>query len=106
MRASATFDFQHYHFTDQHFRRDVAVVKSWATSTRAPTVGIVSIRCSSLPSRDQDSIRVRDVSKVITVTVGVADCLPVHDLAAVPVRQASETRAGFRTVQSPYVKDL
>ena len=80
----------------------LTLLKGWSTQTSAPMIGIVRIHLNMLQSHDLDSIRVRDVSKVITVTVGLADCLSVHDLAAVSVRQASETRAGFWTVQWSY----
>ena len=47
------------------------------------TLGIIKVSCSMLSTNVLDFVRSRAVSKVITTTVGVMDCSPVHDLAAV-----------------------
>ena len=58
-------------------------MKEWVTPTTSMTLGIIKVSCSMLPANVLDSVRSRAVSKVITTTVGVTDCPPVHDLAAV-----------------------
>jgi len=47
------------------------------------TLGIIRVSFSMQSTNVLDSVRSRAVSKVITTTVGVMDCSPVHDLAAV-----------------------
>ena len=42
----------------------------WATPTTSSTVAIARTRCRMLQTNVLDSVRMRDVSKVITVTVG------------------------------------
>ena len=42
----------------------------WATPKTSSTVAIARTRCSMLQTNVLDSVRMRDVSKVITVTVG------------------------------------
>ena len=58
-------------------------MKEWVTPTMSMTLGIIKVSCSMLSTNVLDFVRSRAVSKVITTTVGVMDCSPVHYLAAV-----------------------
>ena len=73
MRKRAIFDFHFHHLTDARSNRDVAVMKDQATSERSLLVRITRTRCGILPSNILDSIRMRVVSKVITVPVAGRD---------------------------------
>ena len=48
-------------------------MKDWVTPARSLSVRITRMRCSMLLESVLDSVLMRIVSKVITVTVGVAD---------------------------------
>ena len=48
-------------------------MKEWVTPTTSMTLGIIKVSCSMLPANVLDSVRGRDVSTVITLTVGGRD---------------------------------
>ena len=49
------------------------MVKDWVTPTTSMTLTIIRVSCSMLPANVLDSVRGRDVSTVITLTVGGRD---------------------------------
>ena len=57
-------------------------MKDQATPERSLLVRITRTRCSMLPSDDSHSSRMRVVSKVITLPVGVADLAARRDSIA------------------------
>ena len=73
MRTRATFDFYLHHLTNARYNRGVAVVKDWVTPTTSMTLTIIRVSCSMLPTNVLGSVRGRDVSTVITLTVGGRD---------------------------------
>ena len=83
MRTRAIFDFHLHHLTNARYHRGGAGVQDWVTPTTSLTFGNTRMSCSMLQSNVIDSVRMRVVSKVITVTVGSWD--PTHggDLVAV-----------------------
>ena len=48
-------------------------MKDWVTPTTSMTLTIIRVSCSMLPANVLDSVRGRDVSTVITITVGGRD---------------------------------
>ena len=82
MRERAIFDFFSQHLRTQHSSDDVAIMKDQATPERSLLVLITRTRCSMLLSDDSHSFRMRVVSKVITVPVGVADLAARRDSIA------------------------
>ena len=83
MRKRAIFDFYLHHLTNARYNRGGAGMQDWVTPTASLTLGIIRTRCNIIYTNVLDSVHSRAVSKVITTTVGVMDCSPVHDLAAV-----------------------
>ena len=73
MRKRAIFDFYLHHLTNARYNRGGAVVKDWVTPTTSMTLTIIRVSCSMLPTNVLDSVRGRDVSTVITITVGGRD---------------------------------
>ena len=57
-------------------------MKDWVTPARSLSVRITRMRCSMLLESVLDSVLMRVVSKVITVTVGVADLAARPDSVA------------------------
>ena len=57
-------------------------MKDWVTSARSLSVRITRMRCSMLLESVLNSVLMRVVSKVITVTVGVADLAARRDSVA------------------------
>ena len=88
-RARVVFDFYSHLFTNARYSRGGAGVEEWVTPTTSMTLGIIRVSCSMLRTNVLDSVRSRAVSTVITTTVGVMDCSPVHDLAG-PSESASD----------------
>ena len=82
-RALVIFDVFSHLFTNARYSRGGAGFEEWVIPTTSMTLGIIRVSCSMLHTNVMDSVRSRAVSKVITTTVGVMDCSPVHDLAAV-----------------------
>ena len=70
MRTRAIFDFYLHHLTNARYNRGGAVVKDWVTPTTSMTLTIIRVSCSMLPTNVLDSVRSRDVSNVITLTIG------------------------------------
>ena len=54
----------------------------WVTPARSLSVRITRMRCSFILESDLDSVLMRDVSNLITVTVGVAELAARRDSAA------------------------
>ena len=54
----------------------------WVTPARSLSVRITRMRCSFILEGDLDSVFMRDVSSLITVTVGVADLAARRDSVA------------------------
>ena len=73
MQKSATFDFHFHHLTDAHSTQDVAVMKDQTTPAPSLSVRITRMSCGMLNNDVLDSVRCRDVSKVITLAVGGRD---------------------------------
>ena len=73
MRTRATFDF----FLTNSFTlaklEVVTGVQDWVTPTTSMTLTIIRVSCSMLPTNVLGSVRGRDVSTVITLTVGGRD---------------------------------
>ena len=84
MRSRAIFDFYSHHLRTQHSIEDVAVVTDWATPTTALTSRIAWVSWGLLPRSVSDSLRMRDVSKVITSTAREADLEWTGYLVAAP----------------------
>ena len=82
MLKDAVFDFHFHHLTYARFHRGGAGVKDWVTPARSLSVRITRMRCSMLLESVLDSVLMRVVSKVITVTVGVADLAARRDSVA------------------------
>ena len=82
MRKRASFDFRFHHLTDARSNRDVAVMKDHATPAQSLLVRIARMCSTMLLSNDSHSFRMRVVSKVITVPVGVADLAARRDSIA------------------------
>ena len=76
MRARVIFDFCSHHLTDARYHRGGAGVKDWVTPTTSMTLGYTRMSCGMLQTNVLDSVRMRVVSKVITVPVGGRD--PTH----------------------------
>ena len=106
MRARAIFDFYSHHLRTQHSIEDVAVVTDWATPTTALTSRIAWVSCSLLPRSVSDSVRMRAVSKVITLTVREAGLVWTGNLVAAPRVQATEPLVGFHIGQSSHGTEL
>ena len=106
MRARAIFDFHSHHLRTQHSSADVAVVTDWATLTTALTSRITWVSCSLLPRSVSDSVRVRAVSKVITLTARESGLEWTGNLVAASRVQATEPQAGFHIAQSSYGTEL
>ena len=73
MRKRAIFDFYLHHLTNARYNRGGAVVKDWVTPATSMTLTIIRVSCSMLSANVLDSVRGRDVSTVITLTVGGRD---------------------------------
>ena len=54
----------------------------WVTPARSLSVRITRMRCSFILESDLDSVLMRDVSNLITVTVGVAELAARRDSVA------------------------
>ena len=106
MRARAIFDFYSHHLRTQHSIEDVAVVTDWATPTTALTSRIAWVSWSLLQRSVSDSLRMRDVSKVITSTAREADLEWTGNLVAAPRVQAPEPKTDFHIAQSSYRTEL
>ena len=106
MRSRAIFDFYSHHLRTQHSIEDVAVVTDWATPTTALTSRIAWVSWSLLPRSVSDSLRMRDVSKVITSTAREADLEWTGNLVAAPHVQVTEPKTGFHIAQSSYRTEL
>ena len=83
VRKRAIFDFHFHHLTDARSNRDVAIMKDQATSARFLSVRITRTRCGMLLFNVPDSVRMSNVSKVITVPVGGRDPVWGGDSVAV-----------------------
>ena len=106
MRSRAIFDFHSHHLRTQHSIEDVAVVTDWATPTTALTSRIAWVSWSLLQRSVSDSLRMRDVSKVITSTAREADLEWTGNLVAAPHVQVTEPKTGFHIAQSSYRTEL
>ena len=108
MRPRAVFDLYFHDLRIQDSSADVAVVTHWATLTTALTARIAWVSCSSLPRRSvSDSVRMRAVSKVITLTqVREAGLVWTGNLVAAPRVQATEPLVGFHIGQSSHGTEL
>ena len=73
MRKRAIFDFYLHHLTNARYNRGGAGVQDWVTPTASLTLGIIRTRCNIIYTNVLDSVRSRDVSNVITVSVGARD---------------------------------
>ena len=73
MRTRATFDFFLTNSLTLAKLEVVTGVQDWVTPTTSITLTIIRVSCSMLPSNVLDSVRGRDVSTVITLTVGGRD---------------------------------
>ena len=82
MLKSATFDFHFHHLTNARSNRGVAIMKDQATPTRSLLVRIARMCCTMLLRDGSHSFRMRVVSKVITLPVGVADLAARRDSIA------------------------
>ena len=105
MRPRAVFDF-YFHDLRIQDSADVAVVTHWATLTTALTARIAWVSCSLLPRSVSDSVRMRAVSKVITLTAHVSGMEWTGNLVAASRVQATEPQAGFHIAQSSYGTEL
>ena len=106
MRARAIFDFYSHHLRTQHSTEDVAVVTDWATPTTAPTSRIAWVSWGLLPRSISDSLRMRAVSKVITLTARESGLEWTGNLVAASHVQATEPQTGFHMAQSSYGTEL
>ena len=106
MRPRAVFDFYFHDLRIQDSSADVAVVTCWATPTTALTARIAWVSCSLLPRSVSDSVRMRAVSKVITLTVREAGLVWTGNLVAAPRVQATEPLVGFHIGQSSHGTEL
>ena len=70
MRTRAIFDFYLHHLTNACYHRGGAGVQDWVTPTTSLTFGNTGMSCSMIQTNVLDSVRMRVVSKVITITVG------------------------------------
>ena len=82
MRKRATFDFHFHNLTNARSNRGVAIMKDQATPTRSLLVRIARMCCTMLLRDGSHSFRMRVVSKVITMPVGVADLAARRDSIA------------------------
>ena len=82
MQKRATFDFNFHHLSNARSNRGVAIMKDQATPTRSLSVRIARMCCTMLLCDDSHSFRMRVVSKVITLPVGVADLAARRDSIA------------------------
>ena len=82
MRERAIFDFFSHHLRTQHSLEDVAIMKDQATPARSLLVRIARMCSTMLLRDDSHSFRMRVVSKVITLPVGVADLAARRDSIA------------------------
>ena len=73
MRTRAIFDFYLHHLTNARYNRGGPGVQDWVRPTTSMTLTIIRVSCSMLPANVLDSVRGRDVSTVITLTVGGRD---------------------------------
>ena len=73
MRTRATFDFFLTNSLTLAKLEVVTGVQDWVTPTTSMTLTIIRMSCSMLPANVLDSVRGRDVSTVITLTVGGRD---------------------------------
>ena len=106
MRARANFDFYCHHLTDARSNRDFAGMKDQATSERSLLVAITRTRCGFLLSNVLDSVRMRVVSKVITLTSRGSGLKWTDNLVAASRVQATEPQTGFHIAQSSYGTEL
>ena len=81
-------------------------MKDQATPERSLTLRVTRIRCAITFVKILDSVLMRIVSKVNTLTVGGWDLASVGDSVAVSDMQTSEPEAGFWTAHSSYGMDL
>ena len=73
MQKRAIFDFYLHHLTNARYNRGGAGVQDWVTPTTSLTLGIIRTRCNIIYTNVLDSVSSRDVSNVITVSVGARD---------------------------------
>ena len=73
MRTRAIFDFYLHHLTNARYDRGGAGVQDWVTPTTSMALGIIRTRCNIIYTNVLDSVSSRDVSNVITVSVGARD---------------------------------
>ena len=73
MRTHATFDCFLTNSLTLAKVEVVTGVQDWVTPTTSMTLTIIRVSCSMLPANVLDSVRGRDVSTVITLTVGGRD---------------------------------
>ena len=106
MRPRAVFDFYFHDLRIQDSSADVAVVTHWATLTTALTARIAWVSCSLLPRSVSDSVRMRAVSKVITLTACGSGREWTDNLVAASRVQATEPQTGFHMAQSSYGTEL
>ena len=106
MRAIAIFDFFFHHLRILQSIRGITAVADWATPTTALSARIAWVSCSSLPRSVSDSVRMRAVSKVITLTARESGLEWTGNLVAAPRSQATEPQAGFHIAQSSYGTEL
>ena len=106
MRARAIFDFFSHHLSTQHSTADVAVVTDWVTPTTALTSRITWVSWRLLPRSVSDSVRMRSVSKVFTLTARGSGREWTDDLVAASRVQATEPQTGFHIAQSSYGTEL
>ena len=106
MRARAVFDFSSHPLRIQHSSADVAVVADWATPATALTTRIALVSWSLLPRSIWDSVRMRAVSKLITLTARESGLEWTGNLVAAPRSQATEPQAGFHIAQWSYGTEL
>ena len=106
MRTRAIFDFYFHHLRIQHSIDDVASVTDWATPTTALSARIARVSCSLLQRSVSDSVRMRAVSKVITLTARESGLVWTGNLVAASRVQETKPQAGFHTAQSSYGTEL
>ena len=105
-QARTVFDFFSHHLRIQHSSANVAVVADWATPTTALTSRITWVSWSLLLRSVSDSVRMRAVSKVITLTARVSGLEWTDNLVAASRVQATEPQTGFHIAQSSYGTEL
>ena len=106
MREIATFDFYFHHLRILQSIRGITTVADWATPTTALSARIARVSCSSLPRSVSDSVRMRAVSKVITLTACEPSLEWTGNLVAASRVQATEPQAGFHIAQWSYGTEL